>query len=238
MKKCIDFVKDFKKKYPLTVAFRMRRHANIIDKHLNPGESILYAFCAQKNESPLTIINTCAVVLTDRRIIIGMKRILFGYFFISVTPEKFNDLTVHSGIIWGSVHIDTLKEQIFLSNIDKHALSEIETLFTDYMFNLKHNNLRSSVESLVNGDATGNTSSTIVQGVPGNYVQTPVDNSVPNDVSNNNVQNVMPNNVPNNSNIESVMSNNTAGNVNNNGVNPGVSNNIVNNNSNGGQNNN
>ena len=36
----------------------------------------------------------------------------------------FNDLKINSGLIWGKVRIDTIKEHIVLSNIDKKALIE------------------------------------------------------------------------------------------------------------------
>ena len=38
----------------------------------------------------------------------------------------FNDLTIKSGLLWGKIIIDTVKEKIILSNIDKAALAEIE----------------------------------------------------------------------------------------------------------------
>ena len=51
---------------------------------------------------------------------------MIGYFFDSITPDMFNDLKVKSGIIWGKIEIDTIKEFIVLSNISKSALVEIE----------------------------------------------------------------------------------------------------------------
>ena len=45
----------------------------------------------------------------------------------------FNDLKVSSGIIWGKIMIDTVKEFAIISNISKNALSEIETQITEYM---------------------------------------------------------------------------------------------------------
>ena len=62
---------------------------------------------------------------------------MFGYFFTSVTPDMFNDLTVRANMIWGRVIIDTVKEEVKLSNIDKNALSEIETQITEYMMEEK-----------------------------------------------------------------------------------------------------
>ena len=128
---------EFKEKYPMTVAWRLKKHAKIVDKHLNPGEEVLNAFAAQKNESPLDIFMTYAVVLTNKRIILAQKRLIFGYFYTAITPDMFNDLTLKMGLIWGSVHIDTVKEVVKLSNIQKGALDEIETYITEYMMEEK-----------------------------------------------------------------------------------------------------
>ena len=139
MKKNLVYEKivEFKKKYPMTVAWRLKKHAKIVDNHLNPGEEVLYAFAAQKNESPLDIFMTYAVVLTNKRIILAQKRLIFGYFYTAITPDMFNDLTLKMGLIWGSVHIDTVKEVVKLSNIQKGALDEIETYITEYMMEEK-----------------------------------------------------------------------------------------------------
>ena len=40
----------FLKKYPFTIAWRVKEHCKIIDKHLNPDEEILYVFVGQKND--------------------------------------------------------------------------------------------------------------------------------------------------------------------------------------------
>lgn len=137
MGKCYEMAKEFKKKYPLTIAFRLSEHCDIIEKHLNPGEEILYAFPAQKNASVLEIFYTNVVVLTNKRILIATKRLLWGYFLVTITPDMFNDLTVRKGLIFGSVLIDTIKEKVALSNIDPNALPEIETIITEYMMEAK-----------------------------------------------------------------------------------------------------
>lgn len=128
---------EFKKKYPMTVSWRMKEHARIIEKHLNPGETILYAFAAQKNPVSYDIVSTYAVVLTNKRIMMASKRVLFGYFFTTITPDLFNDLKINMGLIWGKVYIDTIKEYVVLSNIDKEALPEIETMITEFMMKKK-----------------------------------------------------------------------------------------------------
>lgn len=130
-------VKDFKNKYPMTVSWRLKAHSKIIEKHLNPDEEVIYAFAAQKNDNPLDIVTTSVVALTNKRIIVAQKRLFFGYFFKSITPDMFNDLTVKMGIIWGKIYIDTVKEFIKFSNIQREALPEIETAITSYMMEAK-----------------------------------------------------------------------------------------------------
>ena len=128
-----DFVARFKKKYPATVGWRYQKNSAVVEKHLNEGEEVLYAFIAQKNDNPFHIFETCVVALTTERIMIGRKRVLFGYFIDSVTPEMFNDLKIVSSIIWGKVMIDTVKEFIVLSNVSKKALPEIYSQVSNYM---------------------------------------------------------------------------------------------------------
>ena len=130
-------VRQFKNKYPMTLSWRLKAHSKVVNLHLNPEEEVRYAFAAQKNDNPLDIITTCVVVLTNKRIIIGQKRLVFGSFFTAITPDMFNDLTVNMGIIWGKIYIDTIKEVVKLSNIQREALPEIETSITEYMMEEK-----------------------------------------------------------------------------------------------------
>ena len=130
-------VLEFMHKYPFTIAWRLRKHCQIIDKHLNPGEKILYAFAGQKNDRSGDIFNTYVIAFTNKRIMVGTKRVLFGYFFKSITPDMYNDLTIHKGIFFGRVVIDTIKEVIVITNIDPKALAEIETNITEAVLKQK-----------------------------------------------------------------------------------------------------
>lgn len=135
--KSYEMVRKFIKKYPLTIAWRLKEHCKIIDKHLNDDEKLLYAFAGQKNDRSVDIFNTNVVALTDKRIMVATKRVVFGYFFKSITPDMYNDLTVGKGIIFGRVEIDTIKEVILITNIDPNALSEIETNITEIIIRQK-----------------------------------------------------------------------------------------------------
>lgn len=136
-KNVTEMVNEFMKKYPMTIAWRVKKHSKIVEKFLNPDEEVKFAFAAQKNDSTTDMFNTYVVALTNKRIILGRKRLLFGFFYTSITPDMFNDLTVKMGIVWGKIYIDTVKELVILSNIDPKALDLIETNITEYMMNEK-----------------------------------------------------------------------------------------------------
>lgn len=132
-----ESAKQFRKKYPLTVAWRLRKHCKVAQKHLNPEEEVLYTFQAQRSSSSLDIISTYVIVLTNKRIMLAHKKLLFGYLFAAITPDMFNDLEVRMGIIWGKVVIDTVKEVVTLSNLDRRSLDDIETNISEYMMREK-----------------------------------------------------------------------------------------------------
>lgn len=142
-----EIIRAFKQKFRSTVAWRIKQHSKIIQKHLNPGENILFGFAAQGDASSFEIFNTYAVVLTNKRILVAQKRVVFGYTFLAITPDMFNDLTVHSGLIWGKIYIDTVKETVILSNISKRALDDIETPITEYMMNAKQKYIKEKQDS-------------------------------------------------------------------------------------------
>ena len=121
-----ELVKDFKKKYPNTIGWRLKKHCAIIDQNLNPNEKVLFAFAAQNNSSHDAIFDTAVLALTTDRLMIAQDRILVGYKLNTITPDLYNDMQVSAGIIWGTVTIDTMKETIIFSNISKKALSEIQ----------------------------------------------------------------------------------------------------------------
>jgi hypothetical protein len=128
---------EFKKRNRGTIGWRSKAHAKVIDKHINPGEELLYVFTAQKGVSSLEIFNTYAVAITNKRILLAQKRVLWGYTLVSITPDMFNDLTVSSGLIWAKIVLDTVKEIVVLSNISKSAADEIETVVTETMMREK-----------------------------------------------------------------------------------------------------
>lgn len=139
-----EFVARFKRKYPGTIGWRYLKNSEVVEKHLNPGEQVVYAFIAQKNDKLFQIFESAVVALTTQRIIIGRKRVLFGYFIDSITPDMFNDLKVTSGIFFGKVKIDTIKELVVLTDISKKALPELYSKISNYMTYMKNKNSNDS----------------------------------------------------------------------------------------------
>ena len=139
--------KRFKNKYFGTICFRIGAHSKVIAAHLNPGEKIYYVFCGQKGGSQREIFNSCVIALTNERIMVATKRVLWGYFLINVKPDLYNDLKVQSGILFGRVLIDTAKEKIAISNLAKGSLREVETAISTYIDKYKKKKLEKKEES-------------------------------------------------------------------------------------------
>lgn len=133
-------VMEFKNKYPGTIAWRLDKHCKVIEEYINPDETVLYAFCGQKNEHWMDVYTTAVIVLTDKRLLIGQKRVVWGSFYTQVTPDLYNDMKIYRGLMFGRIIIDTAKEKITLTNLSKHALDEIETAISSFMMEAKSNN--------------------------------------------------------------------------------------------------
>lgn len=136
----LKMVTRFKRKYPVTIAFNLKKHAMVVESIIDNDEKVLYAFCGQKNDTHRIIFDTCVLALTDKRLIIGQKRVLWGYQITTVTPDLFNDLKINAGLLFGRIEIDTVKEHIFISNLDKKSLDEIETNINKMMLENKRKN--------------------------------------------------------------------------------------------------
>ena len=63
-------VSKFKKKYPWTIAFRLKKHAAVVENILDKDEDVYYTFCGQRNDSHSMLFDSCVVALTNKRIIL------------------------------------------------------------------------------------------------------------------------------------------------------------------------
>ena len=134
--------KEFLKKYPFTVAFRIKKHASVIQEHINDDEVVLFTFMGQKNSNILNPFYTIVIVLTNKRMLLGRKRFFGRYSYTSITPDMLNDFEIYNNIIFGCVEIDTVKEHFTVNCINKKALPKIEDALSKYLLNEKLKLLR------------------------------------------------------------------------------------------------
>ena len=113
---CYELVKKWKKKYSGTIAWRLFQNSKVIDMHVNPDEEVTYAFACQKGEGMFDIFQTAVIAVTNKRLLIGQKRVLIGYALNSVTPDLYNDMQVFESLFWGKVVIDTAREKVVISH--------------------------------------------------------------------------------------------------------------------------
>ena len=124
MNDALERLLSFKKRYPKTIAWRLRKHMKVIETHIDPDETIKYIFCGQRGRG--NFFSTKVVAITNRRIFVASKRMVWGYFLDIITRDMFNDFNIKGHLIWGDFVIDTIKEEVVISKIDKAALNEIE----------------------------------------------------------------------------------------------------------------
>ena len=137
MGKIYNMINEFNRKYSGGIHWRIHKHAKVVENFINSDEEVLYAFCAQKNDKFSEIFNTFAIVLTNKRILLGHKRLIWGSFLYSITPELYNDMKIYNGLLWGKIEIDTVKENVILTNLPKSGLDEIETKISQFMLEAK-----------------------------------------------------------------------------------------------------
>ena len=130
-------LQDFLNRYPGTILWRKKKHARVAQKYITADEEVLYVFGGQRTLSHFDIFQSTIVILTSKRILVAHSNVLFSHRFLAITPDMFNDLTVKGGPIWGRIIIDTIKEKIYFSKIDKKALVEIKNEVSTYMIQAK-----------------------------------------------------------------------------------------------------
>lgn len=129
--------RDFIKKFPRTIAWRIKTHSKIIEEHINDDEVVLFVFAGQKDTKWTLPFYTTVVVFTNKRMLLGRKRSLGRYYYSSITPDMLNDFEIRTNIFFGEVEIDTVKENFRMCCLDKRALPKIEDALSKYLVNEK-----------------------------------------------------------------------------------------------------
>lgn len=136
-KSVYESCKNFLKKYPKTIAWRIKSHSKIVEEHINDDEVVLFSFAGQKDTNWKMPFYTAVIVFTNKRMLIGIKRFLGRYSYISITPDMLNDFEIKTNIVFGCVEIDTVKENFTINCLDKKALPSIEDALSKYLVDEK-----------------------------------------------------------------------------------------------------
>ena len=129
--------KKFLKKYPFTIAWRVKKHCAVVEQHLNDDEVVLYAFAGQKNSNVFYPFTTNVVVFTNKRMLLGSKYFMGRSFYTSITPDMLNDFEIRTNLLYGSIDVDTVKEYFTMGCLDKKSLPEIEDAISKYLVDEK-----------------------------------------------------------------------------------------------------
>ena len=135
MKKVYEKVKEFKEKYPGTIAFRLREHSDVAEDNLIDGEEVQYAFCGTDAAKKSRV-----VALTDRRVIVARKELIYGSYCWSINRDQICSVSVSNGLLWSRVSIKTLTETFaYIDLIEPTALNEIQNNLTGKVITKKNN---------------------------------------------------------------------------------------------------
>lgn len=136
-KTVFESCKDFLRQYPMTIAWRIKKHCKVIEEHINDDEVVLYTFAGQKNTNCTVPFSTAVVVFTNKRMLVGRSLFLGRSYYSSITPDMLNDFEIRKQILFGMVEIDTVKEHFTINCLSKKSLAKIEDALSKYLVDEK-----------------------------------------------------------------------------------------------------
>lgn len=103
------------------------KHFKIIALNLMDGEDVLMTFIGLHNYRSTTKHNNhFAYAITNKRFILAQKNAIAGEVFQTVYLDNINDITFSSGVAFGVMTIDTIRER-FSVGLDKISAKKIVT---------------------------------------------------------------------------------------------------------------
>ena len=112
------------------------KHFEIIEKNLMQDEEAKIAFVGLHNyTSPTSHNNNFAFVITESRILMGQKKLL-GENFQVIVLENLNDVSIETGVMFGVITFDTIK-QAFRIGVEKKVAQNIATQIHSVAFKPK-----------------------------------------------------------------------------------------------------
>ena len=129
--------KAFLKKYPKTINWRLKKHAEVVQQHINDDEVVLFSFAGQMGASIIQPFYTTIVVFTNKRMLLGRSMFFGRTYYSSKTPDMLNDFEIMTDLLYGAVVMDTIKEHVVIGCLDKRSLIAVEDALSKYMINEK-----------------------------------------------------------------------------------------------------
>lgn len=120
------------------------KHFQVIEKSLMDKEEVLMTFIGLHNyESPTKHDNYFAYAITNKRIIMAQKNMIAGENLQTVYLDNINDITFKSGVLFGVMTIDTIKET-FNVGLNKESAQKINAKVHEVLDQLRNANSQSS----------------------------------------------------------------------------------------------
>ena len=123
-----------------------QKHFGLLANNLSSGEYAIFCFVGLHNYVSATKHNSnYAFAITNKRILMAQQK-LVGNNVQSIKLELINDVTKQTGVLLGTVTIDTIKET-FNVGIDKQSVDRIASALNEILFDLKSHTATESASS-------------------------------------------------------------------------------------------
>lgn len=115
------------------------KHFTLLADNLSAGEYAIFCFVGLHNYiSASKHDGNFAYAITNKRILMAQQK-LFGNNVQSIMVNQINDVTKKTGMLMGTLTIDTLKET-FNVGVDKQTVDRISSSLNEIIYDLKKHN--------------------------------------------------------------------------------------------------
>lgn len=114
------------------------KHFGVVESNLTSDENVLMCFIGLHNYVSVTQHESnFAYAITNKRVIFGQKKII-GENSKTVYLDQLNDITFKSGLMFGIITIDTIKEKFNVA-LDKNQAKNINDAIQEVLYSVKNN---------------------------------------------------------------------------------------------------
>lgn len=126
------------------------KHFKLIEESLLPHEEVKMPFIGLHNYISSTKHDgNFAYAVTNKRIIMAQKKQITGENFQTVSLDNINDITFKSGVLFGILTIDTIKET-FNIGLDKGSAKVINSTLHNVIDDLKNISITPEIKDISN----------------------------------------------------------------------------------------